>query len=130
MIEHDLFGTVRLVRNWGRIGTIGQEQVEVHADRDRGRDRRWRLLAQVKRRRRLPRPLTAATADRPGSRERSNAWAMEKTLPFAGQGLSVSLLAFGGNSEVRPVGHGSGGMSNPKRYSPDERHVFIPVILT
>jgi predicted DNA-binding WGR domain protein len=29
MIERDLFGTVRLVRNWGRIGTNGQELVEV-----------------------------------------------------------------------------------------------------
>ena len=25
MIERDLFGTVRLVRNWGRIGTSGHE---------------------------------------------------------------------------------------------------------
>jgi len=32
MIERDLFGTVRLVRNWGRIGTTGQELVEIHAD--------------------------------------------------------------------------------------------------
>ena len=32
MIEKDLFGTVRLVRNWGRIGTNGQEMVEVFAD--------------------------------------------------------------------------------------------------
>lgn len=31
MIERDLFGTVRLVRNWGRIGTKGQELVEIHA---------------------------------------------------------------------------------------------------
>ena len=29
MIERDLFGTIRLVRNWGRIGTDGQELVEV-----------------------------------------------------------------------------------------------------
>ena len=29
MIERDLFGTVRLVRNWGRIGTNGRELVEV-----------------------------------------------------------------------------------------------------
>jgi hypothetical protein len=29
MIERDLFGTVRLVRIWGRIGTNGQELVEV-----------------------------------------------------------------------------------------------------
>jgi predicted DNA-binding WGR domain protein len=27
MIERDLFGTIRLVRNWGRIGTNGQELV-------------------------------------------------------------------------------------------------------
>jgi predicted DNA-binding WGR domain protein len=32
MIERDLFGTVRLVRNWGRIGTNGQEKVEDYAD--------------------------------------------------------------------------------------------------
>jgi predicted DNA-binding WGR domain protein len=30
MIERDLFGTVRLVRNWGRIGTTGHELVEVY----------------------------------------------------------------------------------------------------
>ena len=28
VIERDLFGTVRLVRNWGRIGTTGQEKAE------------------------------------------------------------------------------------------------------
>ena len=32
MIERDLFGVVCLVRNWGRIGTSGQEMVEVFAD--------------------------------------------------------------------------------------------------
>jgi predicted DNA-binding WGR domain protein len=32
MIGRDLFGTVRLVRNWGRIGTNGQELVEIFAD--------------------------------------------------------------------------------------------------
>jgi predicted DNA-binding WGR domain protein len=32
MIEQNLFGTVRLVRNWGRIGTKGQELLEIHAD--------------------------------------------------------------------------------------------------
>jgi predicted DNA-binding WGR domain protein len=31
MIEQDLFGTVRLVRNWGRIGTNGRELVEEYA---------------------------------------------------------------------------------------------------
>lgn len=34
MIERDLFGTIRLVRNWGRIGTTGQELVEVFASED------------------------------------------------------------------------------------------------
>jgi predicted DNA-binding WGR domain protein len=34
MIERDLFGTVRLVRNWGRIGTNGQELVEEFANED------------------------------------------------------------------------------------------------
>lgn len=32
MIERDLFGTVRLARHWGRIGTNGQELVETQAD--------------------------------------------------------------------------------------------------
>ena len=32
MIERDLFGTVRLVRNWGRIGTNGQEKAEEFAN--------------------------------------------------------------------------------------------------
>ena len=31
MIERDLFGTVRLVHYWGRIGTNGQELVETFA---------------------------------------------------------------------------------------------------
>ena len=31
MIERDLFGTVRLVRHWGRIGTKGQEKAEEFA---------------------------------------------------------------------------------------------------
>jgi predicted DNA-binding WGR domain protein len=31
VIERDLFGTIRLVRNWGRIGTNGQELVEIFA---------------------------------------------------------------------------------------------------
>ncbi|WP_262271871.1 WGR domain-containing protein [Microvirga yunnanensis] len=34
MIERDLFGTIRLVRNWGRIGTNGQELVEIYATED------------------------------------------------------------------------------------------------
>ena len=32
MIERDLFGVVRLVRNWGRVGTSRQEMVEVFAN--------------------------------------------------------------------------------------------------
>ncbi len=31
MIERDLFGTIRFVRNWGRIGTNGRELVEEFA---------------------------------------------------------------------------------------------------
>ena len=37
MIERDLFGTVRLVRNWGRIVTKGQELVEIHASEGEAR---------------------------------------------------------------------------------------------
>ncbi len=32
MIEQDLFGTIRLVRNWGSIGAKGQEKVEIFSD--------------------------------------------------------------------------------------------------
>jgi predicted DNA-binding WGR domain protein len=32
MIERDLFGMIRLVRNWGFVGSKGQEQVEIFSD--------------------------------------------------------------------------------------------------
>jgi predicted DNA-binding WGR domain protein len=32
MIERDLFGTIRLVRNWGLVGSKGQEQVGIFPD--------------------------------------------------------------------------------------------------
>jgi predicted DNA-binding WGR domain protein len=50
MIERDLFGTVRLVRNWGRIGTKGQELVEIHAD-ELAAGQALEVIAQAKRRR-------------------------------------------------------------------------------
>ena len=50
MIERDLFGTVRLVCNWGRIGTNGQELVEIHAD-EVAAGQALEALARLKRRR-------------------------------------------------------------------------------
>jgi predicted DNA-binding WGR domain protein len=50
MIERDLFGTVRLERNWGRIGTNGQEMVEVFASEVEAGEA-LEALAQAKRRR-------------------------------------------------------------------------------
>ena len=50
MIERNLFGTVRLVRNWGRIGTKGQELVEIHAD-ELEAGQALEALARLKRRR-------------------------------------------------------------------------------
>ena len=50
MIERDLFGTVRLVRNWGRIGTNGQEKVEIHED-EIAAGLALEAVAQAKRRR-------------------------------------------------------------------------------
>jgi predicted DNA-binding WGR domain protein len=32
MIERDLFGTIRLVRNWGAVGSKGQEKVDIYQD--------------------------------------------------------------------------------------------------
>ncbi|PVE21018.1 WGR domain-containing protein [Microvirga sp. KLBC 81] len=32
MIERDLFGTIRLVRNWGFVGSKGQEKIEIFSD--------------------------------------------------------------------------------------------------
>lgn len=49
MIERDLFGTVRLVRSWGRIGTNGQEMVEIFAD-ELEAGQALEALAQAKRR--------------------------------------------------------------------------------
>jgi predicted DNA-binding WGR domain protein len=50
LIERDLFGTVRLVRNWGRIGTNGQELVEVFASEDEA-GQALAAIAAAKRRR-------------------------------------------------------------------------------
>jgi predicted DNA-binding WGR domain protein len=50
MIERDLFGTIRLVRNWGRIGTNGQELVEIY-DTELQAGAALEALAQAKRRR-------------------------------------------------------------------------------
>ena len=50
MIERDLFGTIRLVRNWGRIGTNGQELVEVFATEVEA-SRALEAVAAAKRRR-------------------------------------------------------------------------------
>ena len=50
MIERDLFGTVRLVRNWGRIGTKGQELVEIHEDETKA-GQALEAVARAKRRR-------------------------------------------------------------------------------
>jgi predicted DNA-binding WGR domain protein len=50
MVERDLFGTIRLVRNWGRIGTNGQELVEVFADELEAGEA-LEAIARVKRRR-------------------------------------------------------------------------------
>jgi len=50
MIERDLFGTVRLVRHWGRIGTNGQELVEVFATEIEA-GQALEVIAQAKRRR-------------------------------------------------------------------------------
>jgi predicted DNA-binding WGR domain protein len=48
-IERDLFGTVRLVRNWGRIGTNGQELVEAFASEDDA-GKALEVVARAKRR--------------------------------------------------------------------------------
>jgi predicted DNA-binding WGR domain protein len=49
MIERDLFGTIRLVRNWGRIGTNGQEKVEIY-DNEIAAGLALEAVAQAKRR--------------------------------------------------------------------------------
>jgi predicted DNA-binding WGR domain protein len=50
LIERDLFGRVVLVRNWGRIGTHGQEKVEEFSDEAEA-GHALEALAQAKRRR-------------------------------------------------------------------------------
>jgi predicted DNA-binding WGR domain protein len=50
MIERDLFGTIRLVRNWGLIGTNGQELGEVYAD-EIAAGQALEAVARLKRRR-------------------------------------------------------------------------------
>jgi predicted DNA-binding WGR domain protein len=50
MIERDLFGTIMLVRSWGRIGTRGSELVQVFAT-EREAAEALEVLARAKRRR-------------------------------------------------------------------------------
>jgi predicted DNA-binding WGR domain protein len=50
MIERDLFGTIRLVRAWGRIGTNGQELVEACAS-ELEAGQALEVIARAKRRR-------------------------------------------------------------------------------
>jgi predicted DNA-binding WGR domain protein len=50
MVERDLFGTIRLVRSWGRIDTNGRELVEVFADEIEA-GQALEAIARVKRRR-------------------------------------------------------------------------------
>jgi predicted DNA-binding WGR domain protein len=50
MIERDLFGTIRLVCHWGRIGANGQELVEIHGN-EIATGQTLEALAAVKRRR-------------------------------------------------------------------------------
>jgi predicted DNA-binding WGR domain protein len=50
MVERDLFGTVRLVRNWGRIGTLGRERAEEYGTELEARQA-LEALARAKRRR-------------------------------------------------------------------------------
>ena len=49
-IERDLFGTIRVVRTWGRIGTRGRELADVFDTEDAAREA-LEALAAVKRRR-------------------------------------------------------------------------------
>jgi predicted DNA-binding WGR domain protein len=50
LVERDLFGTVVLVRNWGRIGTNGREMVEEFSTEIKA-GRALEVLAQRKRQR-------------------------------------------------------------------------------
>jgi predicted DNA-binding WGR domain protein len=50
MIEQDLFGKIRLVRAWGRIGTSGRELAEEFAS-ELEAGQALEVLAQAKRRR-------------------------------------------------------------------------------
>ena len=50
MVERDLFGTIRLVRNWGRIGTNGRELAKVFATEIEAGEA-LEALAKAKRRR-------------------------------------------------------------------------------
>lgn len=49
-VERDLFGVVRLVRNWGKIGSNGQEKVQVFNSEDEAREA-LETIARAKRKR-------------------------------------------------------------------------------
>lgn len=49
-VQRDLFGSASLIRVWGRIGTRGRQQVNIHADEGTAINALMKL-AQEKRRR-------------------------------------------------------------------------------
>ncbi len=51
MIEHDLFGTVRLVRHWGRIGATQGRELAQDFDTEEKAGEELERLAAAKRRR-------------------------------------------------------------------------------
>ncbi len=50
LIERDLFGTIMLVRNWGRIGTQGREMVQEYATKTEAGEALEELAAMKRRR--------------------------------------------------------------------------------
>lgn len=53
-VMRDLFGTVLLLREWGRIGAYGRLRAEAMADDDAARRAAARLAAQKRRRGYMP----------------------------------------------------------------------------
>ena len=94
-IEPTLFGTICLVRNWGRVGTRGQERIEFCEDENQALRLFLKILKRKRRRGYRPVPTTADYSSR---LDIYRAEPMTK-LPNAGAGLLINKWKTGDGHE-------------------------------
>jgi predicted DNA-binding WGR domain protein len=110
MIERDLFGTIRLVRNWGFVGSKGQEQVEIFPDEAKAADA-LEVWAEAKRKRGDTDLRLVGEGPLCCSMQRVSSW-MTQRLALRSQAALCHLKQHEGwepRLQIQLVRHASGG---------------------